>query len=83
MAWRSALSKNLQELRILLCQTSPASQGARDFVLGSYQELKKANPNFPILVREATGTQARLIARYGKAEHKRHRVWPSFHICGR
>eukprot|EP00884_Botryococcus_braunii_P022979 jgi/Botrbrau1/9365/Bobra.354_2s0020.1 len=64
MAWRSALSKNLQELRILLCQTSPASQGARDFVLGSYQELKKANPNFPILVREATGTQARLIARY-------------------
>lgn len=39
----------------------------REFVLGSYQELKKANPNFPILVREASGTQARLVARYGKA----------------
>lgn len=26
MAWRSALSKNLQELRISLSQTSPGSQ---------------------------------------------------------
>ncbi|KAK9820457.1 hypothetical protein WJX72_010571 [[Myrmecia] bisecta] len=64
MAWRSALSKNLQELRVHLCQSSKGSQGARDFVLGSYQELKKANPKFPILVRECSGVKARLIARY-------------------
>ncbi|KAK9811970.1 hypothetical protein WJX73_004197 [Symbiochloris irregularis] len=70
MAWRASLSKNLQELRIQLCQTGPASEGAREFVLGSYQELKKANPNFPILVRECVGAPARLVARYdfGKEE---------------
>ncbi|KAI3423831.1 hypothetical protein D9Q98_009667 [Chlorella vulgaris] len=64
MAWRSALSKNLQELRIHLCQTSKGSEGARDFVLSSYQELKKANPTFPILVRECSGVEAKLVARY-------------------
>jgi len=64
MAWRSALSRNLQELRIHLCQTGKESQGARDFVHSSYQELKKANPTFPILIRECSGVQARMIARY-------------------
>ncbi|GAB2220350.1 hypothetical protein Droror1_Dr00007996 [Drosera rotundifolia] len=29
MAWRSQLSKNLKELRILFCQTSPASSHTR------------------------------------------------------
>lgn len=38
----------------------------RDFVLSSYQELKKANPAFPILVRECSGVEAKLIARYGE-----------------
>jgi len=37
----------------------------RDFVHSSYQELKKANPTFPILIRECSGVQARMIARYG------------------
>lgn len=64
MAWRSNLSKNLQELRIHLSQTSSGSQGARDFVMSTYQELKKANPTFPILVREAESVKAALIARY-------------------
>lgn len=44
----------------------PACPCSRDFVLSSYRELKKANPKFPILVRECSGVQARLIARYGK-----------------
>lgn len=34
--------------------------------MGSYAEMKKANPDFPILVREASGTEAKLIARYGE-----------------
>jgi NADH dehydrogenase (ubiquinone) 1 alpha subcomplex subunit 2 len=33
--------------------------------MSSYQELKKANPAFPILVRECSGVEAKLIARYG------------------
>lgn len=32
-----------------------------------YQELKKLNPAFPILVRECSGIQARMTARYGKS----------------
>ena len=40
------------------------SQGARDFVLSSYQELKKANPKLPILVRESEKAEAKLTARY-------------------
>ncbi len=50
---------------ILLSQTSAGSQGAREFVFSSYQELKKANPNFPLLVREAEDAKARLVARFG------------------
>ncbi len=37
-----------------------------DFVMSSYQELKKANPTFPILIRECSGVEAKLIARYGE-----------------
>ncbi|KXZ55635.1 hypothetical protein GPECTOR_2g1185 [Gonium pectorale] len=50
MAWRNALSKSMQELR--------------EFVLGNYAEMKKANPQFPILVRECAGAEAKLTARY-------------------
>lgn len=39
----------------------------RDFIFGSYKDLKKANPNFPILIREASGVEAKLIARYGES----------------
>lgn len=39
----------------------------RDFVSQNYLAIKKANPqNFPILIREASGVQARAFARYGK-----------------
>ncbi|XP_064827576.1 NADH dehydrogenase [ubiquinone] 1 alpha subcomplex subunit 2-like [Oncorhynchus masou masou] len=64
----SNLAKNLREIRLHLCQTSPASQGARDFVELHYVELKKANPTFPILIRECSGVQPKLWARsdFGK-----------------
>lgn len=38
----------------------------REFVENSYVELKKANPQLPILVRECSGVQPRLWARFGK-----------------
>ena len=34
-------------------------------MLANYQELKKANRHFPILVREASSAEAALTARYG------------------
>ncbi|XP_034033273.1 NADH dehydrogenase [ubiquinone] 1 alpha subcomplex subunit 2 [Thalassophryne amazonica] len=60
----STLSKNLRELRVHLCQSSGSSAGARDFVEQHYVTLKKANPGFPILIRECSGVQAQLWARY-------------------
>jgi NADH dehydrogenase (ubiquinone) 1 alpha subcomplex subunit 2 len=39
----------------------------RDFVEQHYVELKKANPTFPILIRECSGVQPKLWARYGES----------------
>lgn len=64
MALRSALSKNLQELRFQFCQTSEGSKGVRDFILATYHELKKANPRFPLLIRECQGVSARAVGRF-------------------
>ncbi|XP_042354661.1 NADH dehydrogenase [ubiquinone] 1 alpha subcomplex subunit 2 [Plectropomus leopardus] len=60
----SSLGKNLREIRVHLCQSSAASQGAREFVEQHYVTLKKSNPDFPIRIRECSGVQARLWARY-------------------
>ncbi|GAB4837886.1 hypothetical protein Ancab_027411 [Ancistrocladus abbreviatus] len=64
MAWRAQLSKNLKELRILFCQTSPASSQTRGFVEKNYKELKTLNPKLPILIRECRGVEPQLWARY-------------------
>ncbi|XP_004294442.1 PREDICTED: NADH dehydrogenase [ubiquinone] 1 alpha subcomplex subunit 2 [Fragaria vesca subsp. vesca] len=64
MAWRGNLSRNLKELRILLCQSSPSSFTTRTFVENNYKDLKKLNPKLPILIREASGIEPQLWARY-------------------
>ncbi|XP_012499008.1 PREDICTED: NADH dehydrogenase [ubiquinone] 1 alpha subcomplex subunit 2-like [Propithecus coquereli] len=56
----------LREIRIHLCQRSPGSQGVRDFIEKRYVELKKANPDLPILIRECSDVQPKLWARYGE-----------------
>ncbi|XP_030813540.1 NADH dehydrogenase [ubiquinone] 1 alpha subcomplex subunit 2 isoform X1 [Camarhynchus parvulus] len=56
----------LRELRIHLCQHSHSSQGVREFIEQHYVTLKKANPDFPILIRECSGIQPKLWARYGE-----------------
>ncbi|KAJ1699984.1 hypothetical protein LUZ63_008496 [Rhynchospora breviuscula] len=65
MAWRGNLSKSIKELRFLFCQTSPASSHTRDFVLKNYTDLKTKNPKLPILIRECSGVQPQVWARYG------------------
>ena len=57
-------SPALKELRLHLCQKSAASAGVRDFVTKHYVDLKKANPKFPILIRECSGITPRVWARY-------------------
>ncbi|GAV77416.1 L51_S25_CI-B8 domain-containing protein [Cephalotus follicularis] len=65
MSWKGQLSRNLKELRILFCQTSPASSSTRTFVEKNYKDLKTLNPKLPILIRECSGIQPQLWARYG------------------
>ncbi|RYR40040.1 hypothetical protein Ahy_A09g045706 [Arachis hypogaea] len=60
MAWRGNLSKNIRELRFLMCQSSPA----RTFVEKNYKELKTLNPKLPILIRECSGAEPQLWARF-------------------
>lgn len=37
----------------------------REFVQKNYKELKTMNPKLPILIRECSGTEPQLWARYG------------------
>ncbi|KAM6224581.1 NADH dehydrogenase [ubiquinone] 1 alpha subcomplex subunit 2 [Rhynchocyon petersi] len=60
----------LREIRIHLCQRSPGSQGVRDFIERKYVELKKANPDLPILIRECSDVQPKLWARYAFGQEK-------------
>ncbi|KAK9839815.1 hypothetical protein WJX81_003522 [Elliptochloris bilobata] len=64
MSWRTTIGKNLQELRFQFCQTSEGSKGVREFIFAHYQEMKKANPRFPFLIRECERLPARAIARF-------------------
>ncbi|SPP79873.1 NADH dehydrogenase [ubiquinone] 1 alpha subcomplex subunit 2 [Drosophila guanche] len=64
----ASLTPKLKELRIVLDPAGDASKGAREFVQKFYPNLKKANPDLPILVRECSGAQPRLWARYGKGK---------------
>ncbi|NWX08698.1 NDUA2 dehydrogenase, partial [Caloenas nicobarica] len=66
----AGLGRGLRELRIHLCQRSAGSRGARDFIEQHYVTLKKANPDFPILIRECSGVQPRLWARYEFGKEK-------------
>eukprot|EP00043_Microstomoeca_roanoka_P001495 m.33051 g.33051 ORF g.33051 m.33051 type:complete len:91 (-) comp10851_c0_seq1:411-683(-) len=65
------IGRVVRELRIHLCSTGKASQGARDFITKYYSELKSANPSLPILVRESNGAQAQIQARlpFGEEKH--------------
>ncbi|XP_035680709.1 NADH dehydrogenase [ubiquinone] 1 alpha subcomplex subunit 2-like [Branchiostoma floridae] len=60
----SPFPKHLKELRLHLCQRSAASQGVRDFVENHYVDLKKSNPQFPFLIRECSGVEPKVWARY-------------------
>ncbi|NXS88869.1 NDUA2 dehydrogenase, partial [Erpornis zantholeuca] len=66
----SGLGCAVRELRIHLCQRSAGSRGVREFIEQHYVTLKKANPDFPILIRECSGIQPKLWARYEFGKEK-------------
>ncbi|XP_014225587.1 NADH dehydrogenase [ubiquinone] 1 alpha subcomplex subunit 2 [Trichogramma pretiosum] len=57
------LGSKIKELRILLCSQSKSSEGARNFIEENYVNLKQANPNVPILVRECLKIEPRIYVR--------------------
>ncbi|XP_050523492.1 NADH dehydrogenase [ubiquinone] 1 alpha subcomplex subunit 2 [Daktulosphaira vitifoliae] len=61
---------HIKELRLHLCQSSASSKGVRQFIEKYYVPLKKANPTFPILVRECSGIEPKVFARFDFGKEK-------------
>ncbi|KAJ7472324.1 thioredoxin-like protein [Mycena latifolia] len=70
MSFSKAFSPALREIRILCSQTGAASAGTRQFILSKYPAIKQHNPDLPVLIREASGTPARVFARFEMGEEK-------------
>ncbi|PSN69098.1 NADH dehydrogenase, alpha subcomplex, subunit 2 [Corynespora cassiicola Philippines] len=70
MATKYAFSQGLRELRFLFCQTGEASAATRNFLTKSYPTMKKHNPHTPILIREASGIEPKVFARYDFGKEK-------------
>ena len=68
MAAIRAVSRNVREIRLHLCQTSETSKGVREFIEKHYVDIKQNNPNLPFLIRECKGVEPKLFGRaaYGK-----------------
>ncbi|CRK97439.1 CLUMA_CG010828, isoform A [Clunio marinus] len=61
---------SVKEFRLHLCQSSAESKGARDFVEKFYVNMKRENPQLPILIRECSGVQPRLWTRFEQGKEK-------------
>jgi len=70
MSGKYAFSQALKEVRFLFCQTGEASGATRSFLSRAYPTMKKNNPQTPIMLREAAGTQPRVYARYEYGQEK-------------
>ena len=57
-------SATLQEVRFTLSPVSAGSAHLRDLLTASYTDLKKVNPNLPILIREHEESLASVTARF-------------------
>ena len=65
------ISPALREVRLILCQTSTASAGVRQFVNENYVNIKTEHPTLPFLVRECSEVKPML---YGRLVHFRFSV---------
>ncbi|KAL5116028.1 hypothetical protein ACEQ8H_006039 [Pleosporales sp. CAS-2024a] len=71
MASKYAFGQGLKELRFLFCQTSEHSAATRSFLTRSYPTMKKHNPHTPIMIREASGTEPTVYARFDFGKEKK------------
>lgn len=70
MATKYAFTQGLRELRFHLCPQSSTSDAMRTFLKRSYPTMKHHNPSTPILIREATGVEPKMWARYAFGKEK-------------
>ncbi|KAF2257538.1 NADH dehydrogenase, alpha subcomplex, subunit 2 [Lojkania enalia] len=70
MASKYGFAAQLKELRFLFCQTSDHSAAMRSFLTKSYPTMKKHNPHTPIMIREASGIEPKVYARYEFGKEK-------------
>ena len=66
----SAVGKAVMEIRVAMCQSSAGSAGIREFWQKNYAAMKAANAKLPIVLRESSGTSAKLTAVYEFGEEK-------------
>ncbi|KAH7392660.1 thioredoxin-like protein [Pyrenochaeta sp. MPI-SDFR-AT-0127] len=71
MASKYAFGQGLKELRFLFCQTSEHSAATRNFLTRSYPTMKKHNPHTPIMLREASGIEPTVYARFAFGKEKK------------
>ncbi|KAK9471503.1 NADH-ubiquinone oxidoreductase [Dipodascopsis tothii] len=64
MSAKYAFAKPLKELRFHFCQTGESGVGLRSFLQKAYPAMKQSNPSTPILIREATGVNPVVYARF-------------------
>eukprot|EP01115_Flamella_aegyptia_P007742 TRINITY_DN321_c1_g1_i1.p1 TRINITY_DN321_c1_g1~~TRINITY_DN321_c1_g1_i1.p1 ORF type:complete len:139 (-),score=19.56 TRINITY_DN321_c1_g1_i1:51-419(-) len=67
MSWRAAISRNMQEIRIVFNPSTPEAKGIQNFWINNYSNLKLLNPRMPFLFREANMSPTMVIRfDYGK-----------------
>ncbi|KAK5944923.1 hypothetical protein PMZ80_002125 [Knufia obscura] len=70
MATKYAFTQGLREVRFHLCPQGSGSDATRTFLRRAYPTMKHHNPNTPILIREATGIEPKMWARYAGAKER-------------
>ncbi|CAI2383812.1 unnamed protein product [Moneuplotes crassus] len=71
MSWKRDIGSKIRELRIVCCQTSAHSLGARQFVTKNYLDVMDNHPYFSFIVRECKNAQPTVMARYDYGVERR------------
>ncbi|KAL9108032.1 MAG: hypothetical protein Q9227_007138 [Pyrenula ochraceoflavens] len=76
MASKYAFTPALREVRFHLCSSGAGSDATRNFLKRAYPIMKRSNPQTPIMIREATGIEPKVWARYedGQRLTQAHRI---------
>ena len=71
MSWKRDIGHKLRELRLVLCQTSENSLGARNFIKQNYPGVIEHHPDFLFIVRECANAHPTVMARYDYGVERR------------